>query len=216
LNREAALPQPDLVATPGVWPRLRKLWRVSRLFEGVVTMRVHVDADRIERYFTSFTDSKPNLRSRRRSRFMFSPGQTSPTNVVDMGVVVRRTFIFLVSVAAYFVIFIFLFLTAIVATILHQYRHHIHHIHWRLLRLLYGIALDIFFGRYPPMQYATTIFVFSTLGFAWLIALRWAWNRRAKRLNYESTLPQPVLVIAPGVWPPPPDVPISANLLPKK
>jgi len=124
-----------------------------------------------------------------------------------MKAVLHRSLIFLVSIIAYFVFFIALFLTAVVVTILERYRHRIHHIHWRLLKLLYRLALDIFFGRYPPMQYVFTILVFGALGFVWLLLLQWAWNRRADRLNREASSPQPALAATPGVWPPPPNVP---------
>lgn len=40
-----------------------------------------------------------------------------------------------------------------------------------------------------------------------LVPFAWAWNRRANRLNRETSVPQPTLATAPGVWPPPPDVP---------
>ncbi len=138
---------------------------------------------------------------------MFPPGQTLITDTVDMKAVLRRALIFLVSVIAYFGIFIALVLTAIVAGILSRYQHHIHHIRWRLLKLLYRIALDIFFSRYPPMQYVFTILIFGVFGFIWLLLLRWAWNRRADRLNREVCLPQPAPAAAPGVWPPPPNMP---------
>ena len=179
-------------------------------------MWLHVDVDRIERFFTIFTDSRPSLRSSRRSRFLFPSSRTPITDLIDMQAVTRRAFLFLLSITASYGVFIFLMLTAIAATILYPYRHRIHHFHWHLLRLLYRIALNIFLGRSPPMQFITSILVFSTLGFAWLLAVRWAWNRRAKRLNFEATLPQPVLVSALDVWPPPPTVSTPADFLPKK
>lgn len=179
-------------------------------------MWLHVDVDRVEKCFTNIADVWPDARFSRLRGLMFPPSRTPLTGMVGMKAVTRRAFLFLLSITASYVVFIFLMLTAIAATILYQYRHRIHHFHWRLLRLLYGIARDIFFGRNPPLQYVTTVLVFSTLGFAWLLALRWAWNRRAKRLNYEATLPQPVLMAALSVWPPPPAVSTSADVLPKK
>jgi hypothetical protein len=137
---------------------------------------------------------------------MFPPGRTPLIDTIDMKAVLRQALIFLVSVIASFGVFIALFLTALVVTILVLYRHRIHHIHWRLLKLLYKLALDIFFGRDPPMEYVVTILVFGVLGFIWLLLLRWAWNRRADRLNREASLPKPAVDVAPGVWPPPPNV----------
>ncbi len=53
-----------------------------------------------------------------------------------------------------------------------------------------------------------SIFPFSVIaGFLLSMPQIWAWNRRADRLNREASLPQPDLAAAPGVWPPPPDVP---------
>ena len=45
---------------------------------------------------------------------------------------------------------------------------------------------------------------------------RWAWNRRADRLNREASLPQPALATDTSVWPPPPIASLSADALPKK
>jgi hypothetical protein len=57
----------------------------------------------------------------------------------------------------------------------------------------------------------------SIIGFVWpflavllymyALPFVWAWNRRADRLSREASLPQPVVSVAPGVWPPPPTVP---------
>lgn len=167
-------------------------------------MRLSVNLDELERGLTHFTEGYADGRF---PRFMFPPSQTLPTAAVDMKAVLRRTLISLLSIIACFAASIPLFLTATVVTILSHYRHQIHHIQWRLLKLLYGIALDIFFGRYPPMQYVFTTLVYGVLGFVWLLLLRWAWNRRAARLNCEASLPQQALVVDGGVWPPQLNVP---------
>ena len=179
-------------------------------------MWLHIDVDKVERCFTSFTDSRPSPRSRRRSRFLFPSSRTQITDLINMKAVTRRASLFLLALTAYFAVAIFLFVSALAATILYQYRHYIHHFHWRLLKLLYRIALDNFFGHDPPMQYVIIVLVFSALGFSWLLTLRWAWNRRAKRLNHEASLPQTALATDTSVWPPPPIAPVPAVALLKK
>lgn len=104
-------------------------------------MRLSVNLDELERGLTHFTEGYADGRF---PRFMFPPSQTLPTAAVDMKAVLRRTLISLLSIIACFAASIPLFLTAIVVTVLSHYRHQIHHIQWRLLKLLYGIALDIF------------------------------------------------------------------------
>ena len=78
------------------------------------------------------------------------------------------------------------------------------------------LALHIFFNRDPPMQYVFTILVLGVLGFVWLLLLRWAWNRRADRLNREASLPQPELAVDTGIWPPPPTLSAPADAPPRR
>ena len=83
--------------------------------------------------------------------------------------------------------------------------------HWRaLLRAMYAAT------KGPIFVLCLVPFVAAPLFAAILYPSLWAWNRRARRLNYEATLPPPVFVAALGVWPPPPTVSIPADVLPKK
>jgi len=143
---------------------------------------------------------------------MFPSSQILLTDTVDMKAVLRRTFIFLIFIVTCFVAFFALTSVIVVVAIAIYYRHHIHHLNWRLLKLLCSIAYRIqlkviYKNGDSPMDYVFIILIFGVLGFVWLLLLRWAWNRRAERLNREPSLPQSALAVAPGVWPPPPNVP---------
>ncbi len=170
-------------------------------------MRLAVTLDKLERGFTNFSDLQPNRRFGRRSRLMFPSSQTLPTDTIDMKAVLRRAFICLLLVAALYAGIIFLFVTAIAVTTLFLFLHRIHHLHWRLLKLIYKFAFHVFFNHDPPMQYVFAILVFGVLGLVWLILLRWAWNRRADRLNREGVPSEAAPLVVSGVWPPPPNVP---------
>ena len=69
------------------------------------------------------------------------------------------------------------------------------------------VATEAWMNGTPPgaaLFYCSLAMAFVSLG---CFPIHWAWNRRADRLNREVNLPQSVVSVAPGVWPPPPTVP---------
>ena len=118
--------------------------------------------------------------------------------------------LFIIAIIATYFIFTSFIAVVVIAI---EYRHDIHHLTWRLLKVLcsiaYRIQLDVMSkDGGSPMDYVFTILAFAAFGFVWLLLLRWAWNRRAERLNREASLPHPAaLAIDTAVWPPPPNVP---------
>ncbi len=75
----------------------------------------------------------------------------------------------------------------------------------------FPLRLIIAFYRSMPHQITEGFYFFLTafpilFVFSLLLSLahRWAWNRRADRLNREAAAPQAVPAILPGAWPPPP------------
>ena len=143
---------------------------------------------------------------------MFPPNRMLLTDTVDMKVVLQHTFIFLIFIITCCIAFFAITAFIAIAVIAIISRHHIHHLNWRLLKLLcsfaYQIQLKVIYkDGGSPMDYVFIILAFAAFGFVWLLLLRWAWNRRAERLNREASLPKPALSIDPGVWPPPPNVP---------
>ena len=171
-------------------------------------MRLHVDIDKIEKGFTN---------RRTDGRFgwlMFPPGQTPLTDTVGIKAVLRRTFIFPLLIVAYFTVYFALELTLIAAFFGVHYQHYIHHINWRLLTILYRIAFR-HAERVSLAEYFTMIISFTMLFLAFLLAARWAWNRRANRLNREGVPSEAAPLVVSGVWPPPPTASASADTLPR-
>ncbi len=137
-----------------------------------------------------------------------------------MKAVLRRAFIFPFLLIAYFAIFFIFTSLIIVAATAIEYRHHIHHLNWRLLKVLFRFAYRTQLSIMSKDGESPIDYVFITLGFAalnvvFLLSLRWAWNRRADRLNREANEPQALLAIDTGIWPPPPTVSASADTLPR-
>jgi len=96
---------------------------------------------------------------------------------------------------------------ASIAVFIYYNTHHVHHAPWHLFALLYRMSVKYLLSQGTPAEYALTLAGLAGTNLAFLFALRWAWNRRADRLNREASLPPPALAAVPGVWPPPPTVP---------
>lgn len=150
--------------------------------------------------------------NRRRSdgkfgQLMFPPGPTLPTDIVTMSAVLQHALVFptafclllpLLFIALSFII------TADLSLRLYQQVRPSY---------IYKITLLVL----NDLAQGLPIIFLSLLVFNIAINLlqRWAWNRRADRLNREASLPQPALTSDMGVWPPPPSVSASADAPPR-
>lgn len=174
-------------------------------------MRLRVSLDRLER---GLTRPPPNGWSR---RFLFPPIQTPFTKTVGSVAVLRHALFCLLLLIAYVAIFfIFLPLIATVVALIYYNKHHVHHAPWHLFALLYSVGLKHLLSQGTPVEYAFILSGGAVTILVFLFALRWAWNRRADRLNREAILPHLALTTDRGVWPPPPVAYVPTDGLPKK
>ncbi len=135
-------------------------------------VRLSVIQDKVEAGFNCLNQRRPDGRLRRLS---FPPYSTAITDTVDMKAVFRSAFILLLYFIASFAVVISLILSLIAIAVFSHYSHHrIHHLHLPLIKLLYTIAIRIFFTDEPPMDYVVAILNLSAIGLAWLLAVRWA------------------------------------------
>ena len=164
-------------------------------------MRLRVNLDRIEEGLNRRrTDGKS-------IGFIFPPVQTPHIETVAIKAVLRHALFCLLLIITCFVIFFaFLPFIAAVVVFIDYNTHHVHHAPWHLFALVYRMGVKHLLSQGTPAEYALTILGLDGTNLAFLLASRWAWNRRAHRLNREASLPQPALAIDIGVWPPPPNV----------
>lgn len=164
-------------------------------------MRLHVDMDKMERGLT-------NCRSDGRFGWlMFPSGQTALTETVGMKAVLRHAWI-VPMLFCLFVLVLFVALSFVITADLS-------------LRLYQQVRLGYVykFTLLVLNELARGLPIFFLLMLVFNIAIhlpiRWAWNRRAARWNYEASLPQPTLADATDIWPPPPTISASADTLPR-
>lgn len=164
-------------------------------------MRLHVDMDKMERGLT-------NCRSDGRFGWlMFPSGQTALTETVGMKAVLQHAWI-VPMLFCLFVLVLFVALSFVITADLS-------------LRLYQQVRLGYIykFTLLVLNELARGLPIFFLLMLVFNIAIhlpiRWAWNRRAARLNYEASLPQPTLADATDIWPPPPTISASADTLPR-
>ena len=178
---------------------------------------MQVDLDKLENLLNTFTSLSGNKRwygFNWPGWLSFPPEQTPAIDAIPMKAVLRSAASFPLFITLYFTVCTFVIVTAFaIAILLANLHHHLHHLHWRLIKLLYSFGLRDFLRDNPPLDYAYVVAAMSGLGFGFISALRWAWNRRADRLNQEAALTPPVAALSSGVWPPPPTVPTDGNTM---
>ena len=147
--------------------------------------------------------------------FVFSKRQIPFTEIMPTNVVYRDAFLMLLTITFYLAAFFFLVpLIAEIFVFIH-FRHHFHHIPWHFIRIIYRLGFNHLWNEGTPVDHVLTLLMVAGMSLAFQFALRWAWNRRANRLNSEVSLPQLAPTVAPGVWPPPPIVSVADDAKPK-
>ncbi len=166
---------------------------------GMVAMRLSVDLDKLEEVLNRRrTDGKG-------SRLMFPPRRMSHYETVPLASALRHALLFLLLILAQFASFFVLLPLVVVICLFFSYRHLFHHhVPWHLMTLLYGQSVQHMLNEGKPSDYFFPVFGVACVMLAVSLASRWAWNRRADRLNREAILPPLEPVVVPGVWPPPP------------
>lgn len=157
-------------------------------------------------------DKVETILNRRRTngrfgRFRFPPSQTPARETVTLSAAFRHAFSFLLIMIAQLVIFFLIFPLIALIFVFIYFRQYFHHIPWRLMRTMYRDAVNHLWSQGTPAEYIFIYLVLAGIILAFLLAERWAWNRRAERLNREGSPSQPAVAAAPGVWPPPPSGP---------
>jgi ABC-type Fe3+ transport system permease subunit len=164
----------------------------------LIAMRITVDKDKIEEVLT---------RRRTDSWLSFPPRGTAPTDKISILGVFKYVWIapglFFFFVTLLFVVLSFV-ITADLSMRLYQ--------HIRL-DYIYKITRNVLRDAFPALILSLLImFVFNV---AIHLPIRWAWNRRANRLNQIGNPSVPAPVTLPGVWPPPPTVSVSSDHEPR-
>jgi len=130
--------------------------------------------------------------------FLFPPSQTLLSDTVNMKAVLQHAWVsptlFFLFVPVLFVALSFVITADLSLRLYQQVR----------LGFIYKLTLLVLteLAHGLPILFLLLI-VFNV---AIHLPLRWAWNRRANRLNRAASLPKPAVDVAPGIWPPPPNV----------
>ena len=138
------------------------------------------------------------------SWLMFPSARTSPHKTVSFAASLHRVFVCFLFFLVYLSIFSFGLPFVVLIFLFAKYRHHFHHIPWHLMMFMYKSAVRHLSGEAKPSDYFFLLCLLAVAIVAHVFASRWAWNRRADRLNREAALPLPAPVAVPGSWPPPP------------